>query len=118
MMWKNNLAEWQDSIRLFLMGGLLLVLVFLTPDAGQQQHKSFLTLATASTWGRFGELPLAWCSLKTILLGIGALLVMAAPLRLANRMTAVIFAMLFLTLALMATLLSMFGVYELAKAVL
>jgi hypothetical protein len=115
---KDNLADWWGNIRPCLMGGLVIGLVFLTPDAGQQDHQSFFAAANASTWGRFGELSLAWCSLKIILLGIGALLVVAAPLRLANRKMAEILAMLLLAMAALATLLSMFGVYELAKAVL
>ena len=118
MIRKNNLADWWDNIRLCLVGGCIICLVFLTPDAGYQEQKSFFAMASASTWSRFGELPLAWCSLKIILLGIGALLVLAAPLSLANRMMAEILAMLLLAIATMATLLSLFGVYELAKAVL
>jgi hypothetical protein len=118
MIGKNNLADWWGNIRLCLMGGLVIGFVFLAPDVGQQEQKSFFAVASASTWGRFGELPLAWCSLKIILLGIGALLVVAAPLRLANRKMAEILAMLLLTLAITAVSLSWFGVYELAKAVL
>jgi hypothetical protein len=113
-----NLAGWWGNVRLCLMGGLMIAFVFLTPDVGQQDHKSFFAVASASTWGRFGELPLAWCSLKIVLLGIGAVLMLATPLRLANRKMAEILAMLFLALAIMAVLLSWFGVYELVKAVL
>jgi hypothetical protein len=117
---KNNInfAGWWSNIRLCLIGGLMIAFVFLTPDVGHQDHKSFFAVASASTWGQFGELPLAWCSLKIVLLGIGVVLVLAAPLRLANRKMAEILALLFLTLAIMAVLLSWFGVYELAKAVL
>jgi hypothetical protein len=117
-MLRNNLTNWRNNIRPCLVGGFLIAFVFLTPNVGQQGHQSFFVAATASTWSRFGELAQAWCSLKIILFGIGALLVMVAPLRLANRVMADILATLLLAVAVMAMVLSMFGVYELVKAVL
>ena len=56
---------------LCLIGMCLLAVVLFSPDAGQNQHTSFIKVASASRWGDPGDLAAAWCSAKVILLCVG-----------------------------------------------
>ena len=59
---------------LCLIGVCLLAVVLLSPDAGRDQHVSFIKMANASSWGSLGDFAAAWCSLKLILLSVGLFL--------------------------------------------
>ena len=59
---------------LCLIGFSLFAIVFFSPDAGQNQHTSFIKVASASSWGELGDFAAAWCSLKIILLSVGLFL--------------------------------------------
>jgi len=87
------------------------------PDAGQQQHKSFFAIACTSAWGRYAEWSAAWCSIKIILCGISAVLLMDALGNLAIRRKNEILGLAFVCMAVLPAFLAMFGVYQLAKAV-
>jgi len=59
---------------LCLIGAGLLAVVLFSPDAGQNQHTSFIKVAGASSWLEPGDFAAAWCSLKIILLSVGLFL--------------------------------------------
>ena len=115
---KHNTDEWLDTSRLCLIGGILVAFVFFTPDAGHQEHKSLFAIACGTTWARIGDWASAWCSTKIILLGIGTVLAVEALGNLAIRLKYELFGMLLLCSEVIPTLLILFGVYELVKAVL
>jgi hypothetical protein len=50
---------------------LLLAIVFLTPQAGSAQGRTFFEVASQSRWQNLYDWPAAWCSLKIILLFCG-----------------------------------------------
>lgn len=105
-------------VRFLLLGILLLGVVFLIPDAGQLEHRSFFTVAQHSVWGQLFEWPAAWCSTKIIVLSISALLIVEASLTVAMRVGYRMACMALLFLAILALALGTFGFYELAKALL
>lgn len=96
----------------------MLGVVFLIPDGGQLEHRSFFSVAQHSVWGQLFEWPAAWCSAKIIVLSISALLIVEASLTLAMRAQFRLACMALLCLAVGALALGTFGFYELAKAVL
>ena len=59
---------------LCLIGFCLWAVVWFSPDAGKNQHTSFIKVAGASSWGEPGDFAAAWCSLKIILLSVGLFL--------------------------------------------
>ena len=59
---------------LCLIGFSLLAVVWFSPDAGQNQHTSFIKVASASSWLEPGDFAAAWCSLKIILFSVGLFL--------------------------------------------
>ena len=104
-------------------GAFLLIVVFLTPDAGRGQGHSFITAAIHSQWSQWGDWPAAWCSIKIILLTVGAFLVVTSLFAVLEYWTpkeesvaslTVVFA-LSLVLGLFGGLLT--GLYLLMKAV-
>jgi len=107
-----------DTVRLCLIGGCVLAIVFLTPDAGHHAHKSIFAVAYASLWSRFADWAAAWCSLKIVLLGIGALILVDAMANLAIRKRFETLGVCLLCMDVLPLLLCMFGCYELVKALL
>ncbi len=101
-----------------LIGGFVLAFIFLTSDAGRQTHQSFFAVAHQSLWSHFADWPAAWCSVKIVLLGIGLLLVVDALGTLTIRMKNEVLGVGLLCLGILPALLSMFGCYELVKALL
>ena len=71
--------EAQRRLTFFYATGVyLLALAILLPHAGHNDGKTFLEIAVASPWTRWWDWPAVWCSLKLILLMIGAVLLMSA----------------------------------------
>ena len=112
------MTEVWDTVRLCLFGGFALAIVFLAPDAGHEQHRSFLAVALDSLWSRFADWPAAWCSVKILLLGACALLVLDAVGNLAIRLRMEFLGLGLLCLGIVPVLLLIFGSYELVKALL
>lgn len=108
----------RDIARLFLLAALLLGVVFLIPDAGQLQHRSFFSVARESSWTQPFDWPAIWCSAKIIVLSVAVLLVLEAILALMMRAEYPAVCMALLALSVVPTLLGFFGFYELVKAVL
>jgi hypothetical protein len=115
---KHDMAEWWNTVRLCLIGGCVLAIVFLTPNAGHEQHRSFLAVARDSLWSQFADWPAAWCSVKILLLGTGALLVLDAMGNLMIRLKQEVLGLGLFCLGLVPVLLLIFGSYELVKALL
>jgi hypothetical protein len=107
-----------NVVKFLLLGVLLLGVVFLIPDAGQLEHRSFFSVARQSVWGRLFEWPAVWCSAKIIILSISSLLILEAGLTLAMRVEHKMTCTALLLLAMLALLLGSFGFFELLKAVL
>ena len=105
------------AAKLVFLGMILLGAVFLIPDAGHVEHRSFFAVAQESFWGRLFEWPAAWCSAKIIALSISALLIVEALLKLAMRARYQIACMALLVLAVFPVLLGVFGFYHFVKAV-
>ena len=105
------------AAKLLFMGVVLLGAVFLIPDAGDAEHRSFFAVAQESIWGRLFEWPAAWCSAKIIVLSISALLVVEAMLKLAMRAQLQMACTALLVLAVFPVLLGVFGFYQFVKAV-
>jgi hypothetical protein len=118
MLKKLALAELRNAIRLCLIGGCVLAFVFLTPDAGRQIHQSFFAVARQSLWSHIADWSAAWCSVKIILLGIGVFLMVDALGSLMIRMKNDVFGVGLLCLGVFPVLLTMFGCFELVKALL
>lgn len=107
-----------ESVKSFAVGILLIALVFVIPDAGQAEHKSFFAVATQSLWSHPFDWPSVWCSAKIILLAIAGLMILNAAMSLLlNSEYEMICAALFMA-AIFPLLLGFFGFYELAKAIL
>lgn len=109
--------ELTDATRFFALGALLLLMVVLTPDAGQMAHKSFFAVARDSAWSRPLDWAAVWCSAKIILLSISIFLVLDALLSLMIRAEHQTACVVVFVLATVPVLLGFFGVYELVKAV-
>ena len=106
------------AAKFFWVGVLLLLFVLLVPDAGRLEHKSFFAVAQSSTWSQLFDWAAAWCSAKIILLSLSVFLVLDAFLALMSRTQYQIACMLLFILAIVPVLLGVFGIYELAKALL
>ena len=106
------------AARFFWIGVVLLLVVFLVPDAGQLDHRSFFAVARSSAWSQLFDWAAAWCSVKIILLSFSVLLVLDAFLSLMIRSEHQIACVLLFILAIVPAALGLFGFYELAKAVL
>ena len=107
-----------DATRFFALGVFLLLIVFLVPDAGRIEHRSFFAVARDSAWGQPFDWAAAWCSTKIILLSLSAFLVLDAFLSLMVWSEYQTVCILVLILAIFPVLLGFFGIYELVKAVL
>lgn len=107
-----------DIARLFLLAALLLGAVFLIPDAGQLQHKSFFSVALDSPWSQPLDWAAVWCSAKIIGLSVSVLLVLEAILALMMRAEYPAVCMALFGLSVAPALLGFFGFYELFKAIL
>jgi hypothetical protein len=118
MLKKHDLAELRNAFRLCLIGGCVLAFVFLTPDVGRQIHQSFFAVARQSLWSHFADWSAAWCSVKIVLLGIGVLLMLDSFGSLMIRMKNDVFGVGLLCLGVFPALLTMFGCFELVKALL
>jgi hypothetical protein len=105
------------ATKLLLVGVLLLGAVFLIPDAGQAEHRSFFSVAQDSFWGHLFEWPAAWCSAKIIVLSVSGLLILEAILSLAMHTEHRIACTALLVLAVVPVLLGCFGFYQFVKAV-
>lgn len=116
MQLKNR--ESADAAKFFWLGVFLLLVVFLLPDAGRMEHRSFFAMAQRSAWGQLFEWAAAWCSAKIILLSVSVFLVLDAFLSLMIRTRYQKTCALLFLLAVVPVLVGLFGVYELAKAVL
>lgn len=66
------------SIRLLLMGLLLLCIVFFAPHARYHGLKTMFTIASSSRWLILGEFPSAFSSIRIMLLSLGAFLIWAS----------------------------------------
>lgn len=104
--------------KLLLLALLLFGVVFLIPDVGQSQHKSFFSVAQDSPWTQPFDWPAVWCSAKIIVLSVSLLLVLEAVLSLMVRTDHPTACVALLVLAVVPTFLGFFGLYELVKAVL
>jgi hypothetical protein len=69
-------------------------------------------------WNHFAEWAAAWCSVKIVLLGIGVLVMLDALGSLMIRMNNDVLGIGLLCLGVLPVLLSMFGFFELVKALL
>ena len=118
MLRKHDLAECWNAFRLCLIGGCVLAFVFLTPDAGRQAHQSFFAVAHQSLWSHFADWAAAWCSVKIVLFGIAVLLMVDALGTLTIRMKNEVLGVGLLCLGVFPVLLTMFGCFELIKALL
>lgn len=107
-----------DAAKFFWIGTFLLLVVFLTPDAGRMEHRSFFAVARSSPWSQLFDWPAAWCSVKIILLSLSVFFVLDAFLSLMIRTEHQIACGLLFIMAIVPVLLGVFGFYELAKAVL
>lgn len=107
-----------NAIKFLVLGVLLLGLIFLIPDAGQLEHRSFFSVAQHSHWAKWFEWPAAWCSAKIIVLSLSALFILEASLTVAMRAKFRTVGTVLMLLCIPALLLGSFGLYELAKAVL
>lgn len=75
----RNEQETQGKILLYYFAGIcFLTIVFLSPDAGNLNSTTFLSVARSSPWERWWDWAAAWCSLKVILLNVGVFLVLWA----------------------------------------
>ena len=113
-----KLLDDRTALLLYAIGFWFLVLVFLAPDAGYVTGRSFFNVAEASPWDRWWDWAAAWCSVKIILLSVGAGSVLAAVavlLRLLHR-ESLAMAVLLLMVAPLAGICA--GVFFLVKAVL
>ena len=97
---------------------ILLVVVFVTPDAGQMNHKSFFAVAMRSPWSRFFDWAASWCSVKIIVLSVAVLLAFEAVGGLLLTRKQETAALAVLALYAFSILLLLFGFYELVKAML
>lgn len=71
--------DWETFSRIqwaLMAGVFLLGFAFLTPSAGNVPDWAFFQAARDTTWERWFEWSGAWCSLKIILVCLGAYLVM------------------------------------------
>ena len=118
MLRKYDLVDYGPAVQMCLLGGLVLAIVFLTPDAGRQTHQTFFAVAHQSLWNHFAEWAAAWCSVKIVLLGIGVLVMLDALGSLMIRMNNDVLGIGLLCLGVLPVLLSMFGFFELVKALL
>ena len=66
-------AHLKRALRALIGTAILLAIIFLVPQSGHNDGRSFFQVAQSSTWGEFGEWLAAWCSLKIVLLGFCAL---------------------------------------------
>lgn len=107
-----------DIAKLLFLAMLLFGAVFLIPDAGHLQHKSFFSVAQDSPWTQPFDWPAVWCSAKIIVLSASLLLVLEAILSLMIRTEHPTACVALLVLAVVPALLGCFGFYELIKAVL
>jgi hypothetical protein len=107
-----------EAARAALIGIVLLAIVFLTPDAGRPIGKSFLRVAFDASWRHLGDVAAAWCSLKILLLSIGAVMFTEALSKVmeAVRHEALAVAASFAALVPLAGL--PLGFYEVLKALL
>jgi hypothetical protein len=105
------------ATKLFLVGVMLMIAVFLIPDAGQAEHRSFFSVAQDSFWGRLFEWPAAWCAVKIIAFSISALLILEAILSLAMHTEHRAACTVLVVLAAAPVLLGVFGFYQFVKAV-
>jgi hypothetical protein len=112
---KYNLREWWITLRAVLLGGGLVALVFLSPDAGHQTHKSFFSVAYEAHWSRHTNWAAVWCSVKIVLLGLGAFLIVDAIGNLAIRLRKEVLGMSVLCAGIVPVWLCVFGSYELVK---
>ena len=69
---RNKLLTHQTALFLYALGFCLLAIVVLAPDAGHVAGRSFFKVAEASPWDRWWDWAAAWCSVKIILLSLGA----------------------------------------------
>ena len=67
-----------SMISLYSAGLLLMALVLLSPDASYSEGRTFFEVARASPWERWWDWLAAWCSVKIILLSLGATFVIGA----------------------------------------
>jgi len=104
--------------KFFWVGIFLLLVVFLAPDAGRLDHRSFFAVAQSSPWSQLFDWAAAWCSVKIILLSLSLFLVLDAFLSLLIRMEHQIACVLLFSFAIVPVVLGVFGLYELIKAVL
>jgi hypothetical protein len=65
-------------ISLYSTGLLLMAAVLLSPDALYWEGQTFFEVARSSPWERWWDWLAAWCSIKIILLSLGATFVIAA----------------------------------------
>ena len=104
--------------KLFLLAALLLGAIFLVPDAGQLQHKSFLSVAWDSPWTQPLDWSAVWCSTKIVVLSACVFLVLEAVLSVMMRTGHPTACMALLVLSIVPASLGCFGFYELIKAFL
>ena len=90
---EKAVVDWESfrfAALLCAFGIVLLLVVFLTPDAAHRNVRALLSVASGSPWRRWGDWPAAWCSLKIILLSLAGFLILfphAMVLRLQQRHT-------------------------------
>ncbi len=68
----NNRPLIQELVPLGVLAAFLLAVVFLTPDASRASGVSLFHEAQQTAWDKFADWDCAWCSLKIILLAMGA----------------------------------------------
>jgi hypothetical protein len=94
------------------------VVVFCTPNAGAAHGHSFFSVAANSGWRNFCEWAAAWCSLKIILLNVGALILILAAMLLLELGNRERFSHWLIYLMLLPILGSWVGGFYLLKALL
>jgi hypothetical protein len=107
-----------EAAKLFVLGGFLLTLIFLIPDAGSPEHKSFFAVAFQSSWRHFFDWQSAWCSVKIVLLAVGIIIFLDAMLCLLMETEFYEVGAAIAISAFAPLLLCLFGFYEFVKAVL
>ena len=118
---EESSTDWESfrfAALLCLVGVVLLLVVFLTPDATNRHFRSLLSVARASPWQHWGDWSAAWCSFKIILLSLAGFLILfphAFVLRLQQRKT---LATLIMAVTPLLFPVYLAGVYYLIKSLL
>jgi hypothetical protein len=108
----------RNATRVGLWGVGLLFIAYFAPYSGQEEGKSFFTLARESSWRNPGDWPAAWCSIKLILLALGVVCLIDCLARLTMIYRRETFSWLLSFLNLVPGAGLLLGFYYLVKAVL